>query len=226
VINPGTLHVILTNWLGRGSHPIGMDATVGEEVWNYPIYSFASSSAKRGDNKVEVKVNLGYMRSTKREYQQSPRNTAVKYLHYTLDLNDDGEIVGGQYFQDSARIDMLWAPLNPRQGGQEGNERGCPHIDTKEVLAIWRESVPDELRMKWFNIDPPPEDQIHPDGEQPADTEDASDEDLASIDAPGADAAGSSEGDVLPEAGDDDEDEGQTIRPPTYRPRGLFRRRR
>jgi hypothetical protein len=166
------------------------------------------------------------MRSTKREYQQSPRNKAVKYLHYTLNLNDEGEIIGGEYFQDSARIDMLWTALNPRQGGEEGNERGCPHIDTKEVLAIWRESVPEELRSKWFNIDPPPEDQIHADGEPLANAEPAADEEMAEVDPPGVEApatARSAEDDVS-EA--EDNDDRQNSRQPTYRRRrGIFGRR-
>ena len=226
-INPGLLHVVLTNWVGRGSHPIAMDSTVGEEVWNYPIYSFASSSAKRGENKVEVKVNVGYMRSTNREYQQSPRNKAIKYLHYTLNLDDEGNIIGGQYHQDSSRIDILWAPINPCQGGTEGNERGCPYIDTKEVLAIWRESVPEELRMKWFNIDPPPEDQIHPEGEELADAEPVADEEMAEVAVPDAEASGEESAvarNVSEAAVDDDR---PTAPQPIFRRRvGLFGRRR
>ena len=38
--------------------------------------------------------------------------------------------------------------------------RGNPHVDVKEVLAIWRESVSPELRRQWFNIDPTEEDRI------------------------------------------------------------------
>jgi hypothetical protein len=233
VVNPGLLHVIIANWVGRGSHPIGMDATIGKEVWNYPIYSFSSSSAKRGENRVEVRMNVGYMRSTNREYQQSPRNGAVKSFHYTLHLNEDGKIVGGEYFRDSAQIDMLWAPLHPEQGGQEGNERGCPDIDVAEVLAMWRESVPEELRMKWFNIDPPPEDQI-PIGDDPSlaaapaedQDEQAEDEDPA-VEASGAAPSTTVEAERTteePAASREDENEPE-IRP-YYPRRGLFGRRR
>ena len=70
-----------------------------------------------------------------------------------LDLNADGEIVGGSYFGDSSRIDMLWVPLRPKQGGEKGNERGNPHLKADEVLALWRDSVAPELRDKWVNID-------------------------------------------------------------------------
>jgi hypothetical protein len=229
VINPGTLHVIIANWVGRGSHPIGMETTPGEEKWNYPIYSYASTSAKRGESQVEVKMNVGYMKSTRREYQQSPRNTAVKYFHYTLDLDEDGNIVGGEYFRDSARIDMLWAPLGPEQGGTEGNERGCPHIDVKEVLAMWRESVPEELRAKWFNIDPPAEDQITADGELAAVTEgeetaergdESRDEfeDSLAVAAPGAEESDADDA-------ESDREEGRENLRPISRPRrGLFGR--
>jgi hypothetical protein len=161
-VNPGTFHVVLANWLGRGKHPIGMESTPGEEVWNYPIYAYASTNAKRSNNRVEVKINIAYVDSTAREYNQSPEKHSFKYLHYMLQLDGEGKIVGGSYFRDSSQIDMLWTPLQPRQGGTEGNERGNPHVNAKEVLALWRESVPEETREMWFNIDPTPEDRILP----------------------------------------------------------------
>ena len=60
----------------------------------------------------------------------------------------------------SSRIDMLWAPLNPVQGGKKGNELGNPYVNVKEVLAMWRDSVPQKVRKNWLNIDPPPEDRV------------------------------------------------------------------
>jgi hypothetical protein len=70
-----------------------------------------------------------------------------------LDLDEEGKVTGGRYLSDSERIDMLWTPLTPAPGGQEGNERGNPHVDVNEVLAIWRASVPEDVRKKWVNID-------------------------------------------------------------------------
>jgi hypothetical protein len=159
-VNPGTFHTILCNWLGRGSHPVGMDSTLGEVVFNYPIYAYATSHAKRPGNRVEVKMNAAYAKSSGAEYDQSPRIKGIMYFHYELDLNEEGEITGGEYFGDSNRVDMLWTPLQPVQGGEEGNENGNPYIDAKEVLSIWRDSVPADLRNKWFNIDPTDEDRI------------------------------------------------------------------
>ena len=98
--------------------------------------------------------------STKREYDRAEHIKRVKYFHYELELDEQGQIIGGVYYRDSSRIDMLWAPLKPAPGGQPGNERGNPHIDIAEVLSIWRESVSESLRSKWFNIDPTDADRI------------------------------------------------------------------
>jgi len=153
-MNPGLLHVVLANWIGRSSHPVAMDSTLGKEVWNYPIYAFSSTSARRsGGRQVEVRLNAAFAASTNQEYARSPRLKRVKTFHYLLDLDEEGKVTGGRYLNDSERIDMLWTPLFPAPGGQEGNERGNPHVDVKEVLAIWRESVPEDVRKEWVNID-------------------------------------------------------------------------
>jgi hypothetical protein len=163
-INPGTFHAVITNWIGRGSHPVAMDTALDREVFNYPIHAYAASSAKRPGNAVEVKMNIAYTLSTKREFDQSQHLHRVKYFHYMLQLDDQGRITGGSYFPDSDRIDMLWVPLHAVASGQEGNEKGNPHVDVAEVLSMWRESVPEEIRNQWLNIDPLPEDAV-PDAE-------------------------------------------------------------
>ena len=55
---------------------------------------------------------------------------------------------------------MLWIPLLPKAGGEKGNERGNPHIDIDEVIAIWRASVPSETRSAWVHVDPTPQDRL------------------------------------------------------------------
>jgi hypothetical protein len=137
-----------------------MEADPSDEKWNYPVYAYASSFAKRSDNRVEVKTNLAYAKDSDGEYMKSPRIQKIKYFHYTLTLNDAGEIVGGQFLNDSSIIDMLWMPLRPKQSGQPGHERGNPYIDVNRILAIWRASVPEEKRREWFVVDPAKEDRI------------------------------------------------------------------
>lgn len=160
-INPGMLHVILTNWIARAQHPVGVDSSTGEEIWNYPIYAYASDGAKRGRNSVEVKTNIAYVYMLDQEFNRAPQgHRRILNLHYSLELNNDGEIIGGQYYSDSEKPDLLWVPLMPTQGGTKGNEQGNPHINAKTILAMWRESVPEDVRSKWWNIDPTNEDVL------------------------------------------------------------------
>jgi len=94
---------------------------------------------------------------------KSPANFKRQlYFHYVLDTDETGSVTGGRFYGDSGQIDMLWTPLQPYQGGHERNKRGNPHLDVKEVLAIWRESVDEDLRKKWLNIDPTEEDRVLP----------------------------------------------------------------
>ncbi len=154
-LNPGALHAILANWIGRGLHPIVMDADPSKEKWNYPIYAFASNYKQHSDREVEVRTTIVYAKDTDdREHDKSPRLHQEKSFHYSLDLNESGEITGGTYYWDSDRIDFLWLPLAPKASGSEGNERGNPNIDVARVLEIWRQSVPREVRRKWMIVDP------------------------------------------------------------------------
>ena len=154
-LNPGTLHAILANWLGRGAHGVGMDADPSHEKWNYPVYAFASSFARHSPRRVQVRTNILYAKdSDDREHDTSPRISKQKSFHYMLELSQDGDIVGGYYFADSDRIDFFWVPLSPKQSADDGNERGNPHLDVSRVVAIWRKSVSQETRRKWLIVDP------------------------------------------------------------------------
>jgi len=159
-LNAGSFHAVITNWIGRASHPVGMEADPGHEKWNYPIYEYKITSHRISPRQVQVQMNIGYAKDSRGEFQQSPRIKYTKYFHYALDLNPRGEIVGGYFFRGSSLIDLLWIPLQPKPGGKEGNQRGNPHVDVSEVLAIWRESVPAKVRGTWLVVDPPKRDRL------------------------------------------------------------------
>ena len=55
---------------------------------------------------------------------------------------------------------MLWVPLRPKAPKQPGNERGNPNIKVDTILAIWRDSVPEETRKQWLVADPAAEDRV------------------------------------------------------------------
>jgi hypothetical protein len=165
-INPAVLHLTLGNWLGRGSHPVGMETAVGEVVINFPVFNYKTQISKLSDRASDVRTWITYTLNINREMDKGPpKYHRQMYFHYVLDLDESGGIRGGRYYGDSQVIDMLWAPRKPVQGGEEGNKRGNPHLSVKEVLAIWRESVPEDLRKQWLNIDPTEEDRIVPPAE-------------------------------------------------------------
>jgi hypothetical protein len=167
-LDAGTFHAILANWLGRGSHPLGLELDPGEEKWNYPLYAFASAATPRSPRRIEVNTNIRYAKdSVDGEYDESPEFSRVLFFHYVLDLNEQGEIIGGQFLDDSSLVDMLWVPLQPKPAGQDGNEGGNPHVDVDMVLALWRASVSEETRRKWMIVDPSRQDRVIELDEQP-----------------------------------------------------------
>lgn len=161
VIHPATLHLVLANWIGRGGHPIGMETAIGEVVVNYPVFAYRAEIQRADSRQPEVRLTITYVVNIPREQDRGPpkHHREMTFL-YTLLLDDQGRIQGGRYLPGSAQIDMLWVPRAPTQGGTAGNARGNPHLDVHQVLALWRESVPQELRAKWFNIDPTEEDRV------------------------------------------------------------------
>jgi hypothetical protein len=162
-INPGILHLTLANWLGRGEHPVGMETAVGEVVINFPVFNYKSTVRPISSRESEVKTTITYTLNINREMDKGPpKYHRQMYFHYVLDLDEEGSIRGGRFYGDSQQIDMLWTPLKPAQGGEEGNRRGNPHLNIKEVLAIWRDSVDEDLRKKWLNVDPTEEDRVLP----------------------------------------------------------------
>lgn len=161
VVNPGTLHLVLGNWIGLGKHPIGMETAPGKVVINFPAYAYKSTIRKLSSQQVEVQTTLDYTLHIGQEVDKAPKNPRQIYFHYSLTLDREGRILGGSYFGDSGMVDMLWVPLLPVQGGEKTNERGNPYLDVKEVLSIWRESVPADVRGKWFSVDAPEEDRVN-----------------------------------------------------------------
>lgn len=159
-VNAASFHAIITNWIGRASHPVGMEADPGTEKWNYPIFEYKTTTNRLSARQVQVQMNIGYAKDSRGEFLESPRIKYTKYFNYVLDLNEDGEITGGYFYRGSSLIDLLWIPLQPKPGGKEGNKRGNPHVDVDEVLAIWRESVPLSVRGKWLVVDPPQKDRL------------------------------------------------------------------
>ncbi len=148
-VNPGALHVILTNFLGLKDMALVMDRTASGEVWNQPIYGYEvtkqvdvtatranacigatgttytrNSAAKK---LVEVEIDVDYL--VEGSASKSPLGMR-DYLsqdsyHYILEIGSYGKVIGGTYCTDSVENhpDFLWAPtgVSTTAGGRNPN---------------------------------------------------------------------------------------------------------
>ncbi len=134
--NPGSLHVILTNYLGMQSRGFAMDRTYDYEVWNQPIsgyeitkqeeidiaranellgltgdsYSYNEDAAFLYDVKVSVKWITESHAS--KVPSDTARYTRTDRLSYILEVDADGKIIGGEWYGSSRNRhpDFLWNP--------------------------------------------------------------------------------------------------------------------
>ncbi len=161
-VNPGALHVILTNFLGLRQAPLIEDRTANYEVWNQPVLGYeitkqAKISKTAANNCVgntsggstwsynpnattlyEVRATVTYLSESYPEAYPVgwENNTSTDDYHYILELNDDGKVVGGRYCTDSTNthIDFLWSPTG-------SNSPSNPNVDVNKVKQLIKLSV-------------------------------------------------------------------------------------
>ena len=159
-VNPGALHVILTNFLGLAQLPLVEDRTANFEVWNQPVLGYevtkqakiTNSAANRcvgssgstwtynpsAKTLYEVRTRVDYLSESNasNDPQGFEDTKSSDNYHYILELNSDGKVIGGRYCTDSdnTHIDFLWSPT--------GNNRpNNPYIDGAKVKELIAKSV-------------------------------------------------------------------------------------
>lgn len=162
--NPGSFHVIMTNFLGLQQRAIAEDRTFDSQVWNQPLVAWKVDSM---DEVTAAAANdlLGTPGAT-----YSYNTTAAKFFHvrststyltesdasvnapepaqyerhdsydYILELDGAGKIVGGEWIGSSRmrHPDFLWLP-------QRLSRSSIPNLDIEKVrmlIAMSRESTP------------------------------------------------------------------------------------
>jgi hypothetical protein len=162
-LNPGGLHVIMTNFLGLATLPLVEDRTANYEVWNQPVVGYeitkqAKISASAANTCVgntgstwtyntkaktlyEVKMTVSYV------VEGSPGTAPIGYkdnvstddYHYILELDSAGKIIGGRFCTDTenAHVDFLWSPT-----GQWNPSN--PNVDVANVKKLIKASVAPE----------------------------------------------------------------------------------
>jgi len=168
-VNPGTFHISISNWIGIQKHPVIADIHGKEQVWNYPQWKYKidsrvvdaaeanriimgpnseTSYSFNPDAKSFRSVSMTLTRSEAYSSEQltSQVDAASRYkdsvYYYILELNDAGEIIGGEWVGTSQRDhpDFLWVALEPADG--DGSPYSSnPNISPKEVIKLWAESI-------------------------------------------------------------------------------------
>jgi hypothetical protein len=157
-VNPGALHVVLTNFLGINDSAVIEDRTASQQVWNQPLIGYNVTkqekvTATRANTCVgttgsswtfnssakslyEVEITVEYLV----EGSASTRPLGMDgYLsrdgyHYILEVGSTGKIIGGKYCTDSVddHPDFLWAPIGVSTSSYGRN----PNVSLEKVRML------------------------------------------------------------------------------------------
>lgn len=124
-LNAGAFHVAIVNEIGLRGRALVGDVVNTSEVWNQPISGFHIDVLKDGitnvseterrfgiRSKVIVQMTMDYIEEMRPSWnpRMGSNGQSSKIFQYSLDLNENGEILGGDWITDS-RPDFLWKPL-------------------------------------------------------------------------------------------------------------------
>ncbi|MEE2786390.1 MAG: hypothetical protein VX589_03560 [Myxococcota bacterium] len=174
--NPGTLHVIMTNYLGLNQTSFAEDKTYDYEVWNQPVVAYEvtkqeeisieeanellqvgqneageESGADEADSDTDAPASVEYTFNPDAKYFYSvaanityiteskasvePADSAEferkSYYTYILELDENRQIIGGEWTNSSRRNhpDFLW---NPRRAWRSA----VPNLDLDKVREL------------------------------------------------------------------------------------------
>jgi hypothetical protein len=138
--NPGAFHVITVNMLGRYGRSFVVDVSYGYQVWNHPVLSYEITHQEKFDDPqralsllpgsptgegylyndkavsfVHVKMTFKYITESSQSTEPMTPNlsmyTNTKRYEYLLELDESGNIVGGEWISNGNFPDFLWAPI-------------------------------------------------------------------------------------------------------------------
>jgi hypothetical protein len=120
-LNAGAFHIVLANKLGLEKKGFIIDRDRHNEVWNQPVANYTSTivsvgrpssdAAKTAVSEVRVKTVLFYVDESDPTWAPvhgtSEQKLAKMDLEYTIELNYQGKIVGGEWISYD-RPDYIW----------------------------------------------------------------------------------------------------------------------
>jgi len=162
-MNPGAVHIALTNMIGLKKEGFVMDKTRGSEVWNQGVYAYKSkflNSSKRkklplkGLNVMgkvhKVKTTVTWVTEIRPVKQRVPSEKGLRTIVYKYDIytDDDGDIVGGKWRQFT-RPDFFWRIDDP---GIHDMMVGLQDIYSKSIEDIVPTPKRRRTRPEFYNL--------------------------------------------------------------------------
>lgn len=125
-LNAGAFHLILTNRIGLEKKGFIADMDRNEQVWNHPIHSYNSWVLREGGSynnsapgtirTVKMSTTITYADESVNTWLPllgtSEQKNITQELTYILDINQRGEIIGGEWLSQ-VRPDFLWIKEKP-----------------------------------------------------------------------------------------------------------------
>jgi hypothetical protein len=143
-LNPATLHLALTNYIGLHRAPVIIDRAAGPEVWNYPVvaYDFTQKAISGVEAMQQLRAedrdyiyNSSARRFMRVDLQLTLVNEQSFRYSYILEGDNAGNIMGGEWLGGSKfdHPDFIWLtdtqpnPINP-------------YLNTQIIFEIYQQS--------------------------------------------------------------------------------------
>lgn len=132
-VNAGAFHMVIANQIALLQQSFVLDVDSGMEVWNQPVAGYESQvlnsneaiyvGAARGTARVvRVRTTLKYVSEIKPQFEAvvgtSKQNIEIAQYEYLLDLNTQGEIIGGKWISSYNKKTNRWENENLKKSYQ------------------------------------------------------------------------------------------------------------
>jgi hypothetical protein len=162
-MDPGAVHVALTNLIGKKKLGFVMDKTRGSEVWNQGVYAYDIMVEKTSKRKKftwrgmkvigkvhRVKTKVIWVNEISHTMKRVSPDKGLRPLIYKYDLyeDEDGDIIGGKWRQTN-RPDFFWRIEDP---GIHDMMVGLNDIYKKSITTRWQDAIKRRSRHELFNL--------------------------------------------------------------------------
>jgi Transglutaminase elicitor len=157
-VNAGSFHIVLANQIQPEKLGFVIDIDAGTQVWNQPVFGYSSRVISREKVTtplptspdatelvtVETALNwVGELAPDKKAHGIEGTRKETTIYNYRLELNKDGEIIGGEWLETGSRSrpDFVWtsAPITFKSVVKDG--RTGEEFDLKLVNTLYQLSV-------------------------------------------------------------------------------------